>query len=1306
MVKTKETGSVLTLAKRWVERAVVGTEPGQYADYDWKVIVALLEVEEHAQRDKSCTRQLLDGMDQFLSRVHCSNRIINEEKNLLEYSTYRRELTRLVFKARAILLIEAEQYTEGAKIALLDQIERAEAALNGTYTAPFVRNRAFVKPRADEDIQAVTEHCTMAPSYSMGTYGLGPALEWYTYQHIMTDCYQTETVYASSIGCVHESSPELSQGDRPTVELNPGSIAYLSFKLPSVGQRRLRHARLRLVNHHIDGKRADLYAVDHSNRDFMTLEQLTYRQVEQQLEMMPGTDHYLRSFQLGFAEGFSYADLSRYVIRSIEDGEQVQLALSLAEGELPCGFYTCNHPEEQKRPLIELFWDDVQKDAWQQKAIELCQRAKRILEDEQPGSGLGQVKPEAYRQLEQELANMECIARSSLERESISESGRALVRLLNAMRDLRHSRVLRSDFPGAWNLFFTEQGLDDLRAKIEQNAELSREFGKVREWTERRSLSDLQSYVSVMQEQPDWTLLNEQFGLWTRSRLLTFTPPENAVSASLAFVLPSEENKEHGKLGHVWIDRVDILPAHDANLEIENSGFDEGNQLPNHWTPVAIKGEPILRREDQKEYVQEGNHSIYLENPTSEDEGAWAYEKDIPLQGGVNYTLTYFAKVEGKFKQGVQAVLTFKDASGREVGSFRGLHNKKSLPGNPELQLTVSFQADALMYALTGERSYAEKVKLQMLWLLNDYCQGVESWLVHNVRPDGLDAYGAVQIGRVTTLIATSYSLIREANVFSHEEYDRMMAQLDYLIRDLMDLRDRTELGAYRAQQGTSNWQTDMAAGAAMLAMAFPEMPHARQWLDNGRLILKGQLDYHINEDGSWPESIRYLFAVIQRYGTFAKTLRHMTGENWFQGTRFSSTFQYALSVQTPPYVFFDNKISTPNFGDHTLDDGVGFAVLGLYVDEIFSSDPELGAQVYETWTRAGKPLCGFGVESNMLENFFMPSRIDTLASDSKTLNLTSQRFEDIGLYLFRQNFNSPNERYLSVISSQTPVGHGHHDQGSFIWYVNGIPLVVDPGVESYFDSTFAWYKGSSSHSVVQFRHKGQYVDMPRVSEVQHLRTSDLLDEITIRIQSPTGAGSHTRHIAYVKNGLDALILWDVIRDAREGTRMNLPLAATSTVIEDRRALSSGHYGIDVETTSLLPQRVDITHEWGRSCALAPPVEGKSQLSYLRVKAGENEPILTVLYAHPTGSEGLHIKPIPCSEERISAYQIMNMDRVEAILVVNTSDERTIAELNYMYSLMDTRNKEIIPEMQSQIRLSLDGGQLRVFVPFQDTDQI
>ncbi|WP_339308092.1 heparinase II/III family protein [Paenibacillus sp. FSL R5-0519] len=1306
MVKTKETGAVLTLAKRWVERAVVGTEPGQYSEHDWKVIVALLEAEEHAQRDKSSTRHLLDGMDQFLSRVHCSNRIINEEKNLLDYSTYRRELTRLVFKARAILLIDSDQYTEGAKVALLDQIERAEAALKGTYTAPFVRNRAFVNPRADEDIQAVTEHCTMAPSYSMGTYGLGPALEWYTYQHIMTDCYQTEKVYAYSIGCVQESNPELALGDSPTVELNSGSMAYLSFRLPPSGQRRLRHARIRLVNQFTDGKRADLYAVDHSSHHLVKLEHLTYRQMEAQPEMMPGTDHYLRSFQLGFAEGFSYADLSEYVIRSIEDGEHVQLAMTLAKGELPCGFYTCNHSEEQKRPLIELFWDEVQPEAWQQKATELCQRAKQILKDEHPGNALGQVNPGAYRQLEQELANMECIVRTSLERKIVTESGRALVRLLNAMRDLRHSRVLRSDMPGAWNLFFTDQGLEDLRTKIAQNEELSREFQKVREWSERRSLSDLQSYISVIQEQPDWHLLNDQFGLWTRSRLLTFTPPENAVSASLIFLLPSEENEEHGKLGHVWIDSVGIIPAHDTNLEIENSGFDEGKQLPNHWTPATIRGKPLLRWEDRKEYVQEGSHSIYLENPTSGDEGAWVYEKDIPLQGGVSHTITYFAKVEGKFKQGVHAVLTFKDAFGREVGSFQGIHNKKSLPGNPELQLTVSFQADALMYVWTGDRSYAEKVKLQILWLLNDYCQGVESWLVHNVRPDGLDAYGAVQIGRVTTLIATSYSLIREAYVFSQNEYNRMMAQLDYLIRDLMDLRDRTELGAYRAQQGTSNWQTDMAAGAAMLAMAFPQMPHARQWLDNSQLILKGQLDYHINEDGSWPESIRYLFAVIQRYGTFAKTLRHMTGENWFQGTRFSSTFQYALSVQTPPYTFFDNKISTPNFGDHTLDNGAGFAVLGLYVDEIVSSDPELGAKVYETWIRAGKPLCGFGVESNMLENFFMPSHIDTLASDSKTLSLASQRFEDIGLYVFRQNFDRPNERYLSVISSRTPVGHGHHDQGSFIWYVDGIPLVVDPGVESYFDSTFAWYKGSSSHSVVQFCHKGQYVDMPRVSEVQHLCTTDLLDEITIRIQSPTDTGSHTRHIAYVKNGLDVLILWDVIRDAAEGTRMNLPLAAASTVIEDRRALSTGHYGIDVETTSLLPQRVNLIQEWGRSCALAPPVEGKSQLNYLRVKAGRNEPLLTVLYPHPTGSEGLRINPIPCSEEHISAYQIMNMNRVEAMLVVNTSDERVTTELRYEHTLMDTRSEEIIPGIQRQIRLSLDGGQLRVFVPFQDTDQI
>ena len=104
------------------------------------------------------------------------------------------------------------------------------------------------------------------------------------------------------------------------------------------------------------------------------------------------------------------------------------------------------------------------------------------------------------------------------------------------------------------------------------------------------------------------------------------------------------------------------------------------------------------------------------------------------MTGGTAYTLNYHAKIDGKFRIGVYALLTFKDESGKVAGSYKGIHNKKSMLGNDSMKASLFFQADAIVYSVTGSRMYAEKAKTRMLWMLNDFCQGVESWLITCLR--------------------------------------------------------------------------------------------------------------------------------------------------------------------------------------------------------------------------------------------------------------------------------------------------------------------------------------------------------------------------------------------------------------------------------------------------------------------------------------------------------------------------------------------------------------------------------------------
>ena len=799
-------------------------------------------------------------------------------------------MIQLVWLAQTAQLIDPELYTDGAKTALQDQIDHAKAVLSGTYELPFVRNRAFYAPRPDEEIQAAIEYCSMAPSYKMTTYGLKPALEWYSYQNIVTALSKSVIIAPSFDTYVKETEPEVSFSSRSTVEIDQGHTAYIGFELSKTSVPVCK-ARMFLTNHHIDSKKLFLHEVDsadwwHSHDGF----DRTFSQVQKDEEGQPDTGRLLTAFYVGFKDRPGYVDLTPYVLERAKQGEnRIALAMTNEPGAVACGFYSSEYPEPDKRPMLELLLQEFDEGKLAQRYSFVLEQAIGLADSAVIGEALFCYPEPVIDALNEEIA----AAKQARTANDNMLTAKAIVRLHNAVRRARHEQVYRTDIEPDTNLFFSSHAMEELRRKIVRSPALQDIFDKLKELSDQLSLEEIQALETLLQDQPDMERINSNFKLWSKSPELIFTPPMETVTASLMFVLPSSENEAEG-LGHVWIDDVKISPSDASDLPLHNAGFEEGLAAPNYWRPAVLKGEPVIGYEDRPPYVNNGKRSVYLANPTAQDEGAWLYEKEIPMTGGTAYTLNYHAKIDGKFRSGVYALLTFKDESGKVVGSYKGIHNKKSMLGNDSMKASLFFQADAIVYSVTGSRMYAEKAKTRMLWMLNDFCQGVESWLITCLRPDGNDQYGAVQGGRIASVLATSYSLIKDAGVFTPEEYSTLLARVDYLLRDLIDLRDRTELGEFKAQQHTSNWHTDMCAGAALLGLAFPELPHARQWFDNGRTILKGQLDYHLNDDGSWPETIRYLYEVIMRSALFAKALRHVTGENWFHGTKLARSLAFS----------------------------------------------------------------------------------------------------------------------------------------------------------------------------------------------------------------------------------------------------------------------------------------------------------------------------------------------------------------------------------------------------------------------------
>lgn len=866
------------------------------------------------------------------------------------------------------------------------------------------------------------------------------------------------------------------------------------------------------------------------------------------------------------------------------------------------------------------------------------------------GNEIGQYDREAGKRLEAALAYWEQTKEEEgndgeRERREDEKTGRgdrrtrALKICLDCLQDLRFSRVLRSEREPSSCLLMTKEELEKVRRKIQNDPLTAGEYRKIKETADSVSLERRREAYEAQFQPEDYESWNQKFSIWgSTGNPPSFTAPEGSEEAVLRLRLPAQENEQEG-LGHIWIDNLEIRSSLGVNLPIENGGFEicvsdgdeevrtkRGEAQPepvlSGWRPVILSGHPILRTEQNPAYCRGGKRSIYLCNPTAKDEGAWEHEARIPVRTDAMYTVSFDAKQDGKFKTGLELTLTFFNREGKETGTYRYVFNRKSWFDVKKYNLYA--QCDAICYWYTGNRDYAEKAKIEMLHFMDDFLQGAEHWLIDNSRPEGSDAYGGVQGGRNLFALAFVWPLIRDSGVFSKEETERFYRMVDYFLRYLSDMRDRTTMSPERAQRYTSNWQTDMCIGTAAMMMALPDFPNRKVWLYNAEAVLRAQLDLRLNPDGSWPESIRYHHASLEHFALYAKMWLHESGENWFESTRLPEMFGYTLNTQTPPYAYFGGKIATPPFGDHKLGDGSEFAVYGLYCGLLARYDKAAADRMYETWRLAGRPVKGLWGECAALENLLYPAQGEYRTAPGFALELKSSRaFPDAGIYLFRKNYGQPEQNYLAVMASPKKIAHGHLDQGSFVLYHHSVPVIMDSGIEGYFDATTPWHISSYSHGVMQFetkrtqfeKQRGGFINLtagtyslergwsdgPDHSRVRDVSTGGSREWIRIEIENPEGQGLQQRTIL-ADHEDESYLVTDQVTGFDGRLLFNLPLLMKSARIDGNTVRALGYYGVNLDITFETPV-LSLALDQGRATPMEPEAKGYSVLIYVRAQA-------------------------------------------------------------------------------------------------------
>lgn len=810
------------------------------------------------------------------------------------------------------------------------------------------------------------------------------------------------------------------------------------------------------------------------------------------------------------------------------------------------------------------------------------------------GNSIGQYSNLAGEALSQALNQLTKIREENTD---ITAIAKELAACLNALWELRLSRVLcsESNLESGGNILLSAAQMEEIRHKIESDSLTKGQYEQIKAVADSASLEQRKSaYSALFATIDDYEQLNREFVIETSAgNRPSFAVPKGTVSASFTLRLPCEDNERDG-LGHIQVWNIGLKASEGKNILLETKD------------------------------------TVTLCNKTSDHEAVWIYDKEIFLRDDAIYTVMFDAKQDGKLKKGMQIELTFFDKDGKKLGTREEDFNRKAWLYVKKYNLYT--QCDAICYWYTKDTAYAEKSKIEMLHFLDDFCQGAHHWLRYNERPEGSDAYGGVQGGRILFTIAVAYSMIRDSGVWNKEEKDRFYGLVSYMLRYLADLRDRTLLTKERAQRGSSNWQTDMHIGSAAIMMAIPDFPNRKLWMYNSEAVLRAQLDYKLNADGSWPESPRYHFASLEHFSLYARLWERESGENWFISRNANmpgliDMFRYPLYTQTPPYAYFNDSIATPPFGDHKLGNGTEFALYGLYCDQVAQYDRDTAQKMYATWCRANKTVKGFWGESVTLENLMYSSTLQGEANTPASLELTScAAFPNSGIYVFRDHFGTPQENYLAVMSSPKRIGHGHKDQGAFIYYYHCIPVIMDSGIEGYFEASTPWHICSYSHAVMQFEapphgpikktsgfinlSAGTYSlergwnDGPDCSKVTQLCLDDKNDScesISMEIENPKGCGVQHRKIT-INHRAETVTVQDTVTDFSDNVLFNLPILAKSAVQNENEILADGYYGVKIKIT-IHSNTESVVIESGRATPMAPGANDHTDLLYLRIKA-------------------------------------------------------------------------------------------------------
>ena len=380
----------------------------------------------------------------------------------------------------------------------------------------------------------------------------------------------------------------------------------------------------------------------------------------------------------------------------------------------------------------------------------------------------------------------------------------------------------------------------------------------------------------------------------------------------------------------------------------------------------------------------------------------------------------------------------------------------------PGVQISEMGLTLGLLYHLTGDKRYADKLREALLFYAN-YTHWTAPSFFHRSPP----WHSEIDTTTFCFGYATGYDALR--GVLSEVERRKIKEAMVRLA--VLPILDDWILPGTRIQSLDSmghNWWSVCVSGAGLCALALlGDDPRAQGWIDAMDAGFKQWFDYQGNvlqnrvetfqRSGPSYEGVGYTDFGVHDYLYYRlawqNTYPNRPGQRIVPLEHLARFFLHTL-YPTSSHSY------TVNFNDSSLQGDSTLLMLLMIACGLGTPEATRYLELVHTHPQ--------GTMFSLLRQYHPPM--------APTDVPTSMAYPDMGWAMMRSSWEN-DATFLAVKSGYT-WNHAHADAGSFMLFKQGLPLIIDSGDCAYYRPEYTtYYRQSKAHNVVLFNGLGQPED-------------------------------------------------------------------------------------------------------------------------------------------------------------------------------------------------------------------------------------